>query len=156
MIDIDDSVDRTRLIVQGNRSMSWRANLWLAASLGAICFGIAIAMATQGLWLIIPFAGAEVLLIVACLYLTLRRLSRKEIITVDREAFRVEWGYNQADTSIDLPRRWSRLEYVCADSPFDCGDLTIAAHGRRYALGRCLNRAEKKTLYTALSSALAR
>jgi len=156
MIDFDDRRDRFRAIVQGNQSASWRANLWLAGALGVVCFGIAIALATQGLWMVIPFAGLEVVFVTACLYLTLRRLSRKEVITVDPQAIRLEWGYTSADTSVALPRRWSRLEYACKDSPFDCGHLTVAAHGKRYALGRCLNREEKKTLYTELSSALAR
>ncbi len=80
MIEVQDtSSSSTRLIVRANQSMSWRANLYLAASLGVICMGVAIALATYGLWMVIPFAGAEVILIVVCLYLTLKRLSRKEM-----------------------------------------------------------------------------
>jgi len=157
MIEVqDDKGKTTRLIVMANQSMSWRANLYLAASLGFICMGVAIAMATYGLWMVIPFAGAEVVLIVACLYLTLKRLSRKEIITVDNEAIKLEWGYNQPDVTVNLPRRWSRLRYYCADSPFEVGDLSVSAHGKRYELGQCLNREEKKVLYTELQAVLAR
>lgn len=156
MIEIHGVDGRTtRLIVKANQSMSWRANLYLAASLGSICMGIALAMATQGLWMVIPFAGAEVVLIVVCLYLTLKRLSRKEVITVNNDAIRLEWGYNEPDLTVNLPRRWSRLSYQCADSLFEVGDLSVSAHGKRYALGRCLNRAEKKTLYTELKAVLA-
>lgn len=154
MIDVDNSGDRCRFVVQGNRSMSWRANLWLAASLGIIVGGISLAMASQGLWLVVPFAGLEILLIVSCLYLTLRRLSRKEVITVEKRAIRLEWGYTRADRWVELPRQWSRLHYACADSPFDCGDLSVAAHGERYALGCCLNKEEKKSLYGQLQAAL--
>ena len=156
MIDVEEDGPATRLVVQGNRSMSWRANLVLAGSLGVVVFGIAIAAATQGLWLIIPFAGAEVLLVTACLWLTLRRLSRKEVITVGAEAITLEWGYNSPDVSVRLPRQWSRLRYRATDSPFDCGDLVVAAHGKAYALGRVLNRDEKKTLHVELSAALGR
>lgn len=156
MIDRQVTEGRTRLVVQGNRSMSWRANLWLAASLGAIVLGIGIALATQGLWLVIPFAGAEVLLVTVCLWLTLRRQSRKEVITIGRQAITLEWGYNRPDHSVDLPRQWSRVRYYCSESPFECGDLSVSAHGRRYALGRCLNRVEKKILYTEMQSAMSR
>ena len=161
MIDIEDSPGgadgaRTRLIVQGNCSMSWHANLWLAASLGVVCIGIAVALATFGLWLVIPFAGAEILLIVACLYLTLRRLSRKEVITVGDEAVRLEWGYTRPDVTVALPRRWARLRFRDSDNPFDTGDLSLGAHGRSYALGRCLNKEEKKTLHAELAAALRR
>ncbi len=101
-------------------------------------------------------AGAEVLLIIACLYLTLKRLSRKEVITVDNEAIRLEWGYNHPQVTVNLPRHWIRLSYNCPDSAFEVGHLSVAAHGKRYALGRCLNKEEKKALYTELKAALNR
>ena len=77
--------------------MSWRANLWLAASLGFICIGIGIVLAFMGMWLILPFAGLEVLFVLFCLYLTLRRLARKEVITVDKHAIQLEWGSASAE-----------------------------------------------------------
>ena len=145
-----------RVIVMANRSMSWRQNLYLAATLGFVCLGMAIVLAWFGMWMILPFAGAEVVLIIVCLYLTQRRLSRKEVITVDNEAIRLEWGYNHPEVTVNLPRRWSRLSYSCPESMFEVGHLSVAAHGKRYALGSCLNKDEKRALYTELKSALAR
>lgn len=157
MIEVQDEKGATtRLIITANRSMSWKANLYLAASLGAICMGMAIALATFGLWMVIPFAGLETVFIVVCLYLTMKRLSRQEVITVDDEAIKLEWGYNQPDVTVNLPRRWSRLSYQCKDSAFEVGELSVSAHGKRYSLGRCLNRDEKKALYGELQTALAR
>lgn len=144
----------TRFIVQANQSMSWRANLYLAASLGVIVLGIAIALATYGMWLVLPFAGAEVVLIVVCLYLTLKRLSRKEVITVNTDAIKLEWGYNTPDLSVELPRQWSHLKYHCPESKFEVGELSLGAHGKSYALGTCLNRDEKRALFDALNLAL--
>ena len=157
MIEIQDqNGSTTRLIVTANQSMSWKANLYLAASLGVVCMGVAIAMATFGLWMVIPFAGLEVVFIVVCLYLTLKRLSRQEVITVDNEAIKLEWGYNHPDVVVNLPRRWSRLSYQCTDSVFEVGELSVAAHGQRYSLGKCLNKEEKKALYGELQTALSR
>lgn len=157
MIEIqDDKGSTVRVIVMANRSMSWRANLYLAASLGFVCVGMAVVMAFFGMWMILPFAGAEVVLIVVCLYLTQRRLSRKEVITVEKEAIRLEWGYNHPEVTVNLPRRWSRLSYSCPESMFEMGHLSVAAHGKHYVLGSCLNKDEKRALYTELKSALAR
>ncbi len=146
----------TRFIVQANQSMSWKANMWLAASLGVVCLGIAIAMAAFGFWMIIPFAGAEIIFIVFCLHWTLHRLSRKEVITVNEDKIKLEWGYKSPDTSVDLPRRWSRLRYHRPESPFEVGHLSLGAHGKHYALGQCLGRDEKQTLYVELDSVLKR
>ncbi|ASJ71147.1 DUF2244 domain-containing protein [Granulosicoccus antarcticus] len=157
MIEVQDEKGVTvRLIVTPNRSMSWRANLYLAASLGFICMGMALVLASFGLWMVVPFAGAEVLLIITCLYLTLKRLSRKEVITVDNEAIRLEWGYNHPEVIVNLPRRWTRLSYNCPESLFEVGHLSVAAHGKHYTLGRCLNKVEKKALFTELKIALNR
>ncbi len=157
MIEIQDDKGTTlRIIVMANRSMSWRQNLYLAATLGFVCMGMAIAMAWFGMWMILPFAGAEVVLIVVCLYLTQKRLSRKEVITVDNEAIRLEWGYNHPEVTVNLPRQWSRLAYSFPDSVFEVGHLSVVAHGERYALGNCLNKDEKRALYVELKSALAR
>ena len=157
MIEVqDEKGTTTKLIVTANRSMSWKANMYLAARLGVICMGVAIAMATFGLWMVIPFAGLEIVFIVVCLHLTLKRLSRQEVITIDNDAITLEWGYNRPDVRVNLPRRWSRLSYRCKDSVFEVGELSLAAHGKRYDLGRCLNREEKKALYGELQTALAR
>lgn len=155
MIDIKNLGGETvRLVVQGNQSMSWKANLWLAASLGGVTMSLAIALASFGLWMVIPFAGLEVLVIITCLYLTLKRLGRREVITVDPQAIRLEWGYDGPEKSVNLPRQWSQLRYHCADNPFDVGDLSLGAHGQRYRLGVALGREEKKSLHSALDSAL--
>jgi len=144
----------TRFIVQANQSMSWRANLYLAASLAVIVLGIGIVLAAYGLWMVLPFAGAEVALIVVCLYLTLKRLSKQEVITVNSDAIKLEWGYNSPDLSVELPRQWSHLKYHCPESKFEVGELSLGAYGKSYALGTCLNRDEKRALYDALESAL--
>lgn len=157
MIEVQEEKScTTRLIVTANQSMSWKANLYLAASLGFISMGVAIAMATFGLWMVIPFAGLEVIFIVVCLYLTLKRLSRQEVITVNNDAITLEWGYNRPDVVVNLPRRWSRLSYQCKDSVFEVGELSLLAHGKRYPLGKCLNREEKKALHGELQAALAK
>jgi len=159
MIDVQNSTDKssggtTRLVVQANQSMSWNANMLLTAALGLVCMSIAFVMAAMGVWLVIPFAGAEVIFIGFCLHWTLHRLSRKEVITVDEDAIRLEWGFKHPDVSIDLPRRWSKLSYHCPDNPFEVGQLSLGAHGKHYQLGSCLGREEKRTLYYELQSVL--
>ncbi len=155
MIDVQNMDNRgTRLIVQGNQSMSWRANLWLAAGLAVICLGMAFVMAGFGYWMIIPFAGLEVVFVTWCLYLTVRKLARKEVITVSDDDVKLEWGYQYPDTTVDLPRSFARLHYDCPDSEFEVGHLSLGAFGKHYPLGLSLGRDEKKSLFVALDSAL--
>ena len=147
-------LQQTRLVVKANQSMSWRANLVLAACLGAICMGIAVAMAFMGFWMIIPFAGAEIIFVLFCLHATVRRLGRQEVITIQPQAILLEWGYHEPEVTVNLPRQWSKLNYSCSDNEFETGDLSLSAHGKRYPLGKSLGRDEKRTLYTELRDRL--
>ena len=140
--------------MQGNLSMSWRANLLLAGCIAFVCLGIAFAMAWFGLWMVIPFAGLEVVFVACCLYWTVKKLSRKEVITVDDQLITLEWGYNHPEETVSLPRQWSALKYRRSNNLFDVGVLGLQAHGKRYALGTSLGREEKHQLYVALKAIL--
>ena len=142
----------TTLVVSPNLSMSWRANLMLVAAIAVVCLGTGAVWAYFGLWLVLPFAGLEVLFVTLCLYLTVRKLSRKEVITIGAEEIKLEWGLYEAQQSVTLPRHWSRLRYHCDESPFEVGSLSLGAHGKFYPLGTSLGRDEKRTLYRELHS----
>ena len=144
----------TTLVVSPNLSMSWRANLMLVAGIAFVCLGTGAVWAYFGLWLVLPFAGLEVLFVTLCLYLTVRKLSRKEVITIGAEEIKLEWGLYEPQQSVTLPRHWSKLQYDCDESPFEVGNLSLGAHGKFYPLGTSLGRDEKRTLYRELHSLL--
>lgn len=141
----------TMLVVSPNLSMSWKANLILAGVLAFICLGLAMIWAWFGLWLVLPFAGAEVLFVTWCLYLTVRKLSVKEVITICDNEITLEWGMKGPERKVSLPRHWSRLVYHGTESPFEVGSLTLCAYGKEYVLGNSLGRDEKRELYRELN-----
>jgi len=139
-----------RFVVQGNQSMSWKANVYLAGAISVVVMFIALVLAFQGLWLVLPFAGAEAIFVFFCLYLTVKRLAQKEVITVDDDGIKLEWGETQPDKQVALPRQWTRLKYECSENPMEVGELVVTAYGRHYALGKALGREEKRNLYKRL------
>lgn len=151
---VDDVAACTHVIVQANRSMSWRGNLLVLAVLALTVVGIAVAFATFGLWLVLPFAGLEVLLVGGGLYWTLRRLERREVITISEREVRLARGSRRPEFTRSLPRAWVRLEFEYSDSPFDAGRLALCVHAQRYAIGDCLGREEKRQLARELSRLL--
>lgn len=102
--------------------------------------------------MVLPFAGAEVLFVTWCLYLTVRKLSVQEVITVNDDEIKVEWGTETPEKTISLPRHWSKLDYQTSDNPFEVGSLCVQAYGKRYSLGKGLGKDEKRCLYTQLKS----
>jgi len=141
----------TTFVVSPNLSMSWRANMYLAGAVAVVCLGTAIVWAFFGFWVVLPFAGAEVIFVTWCLHTTVRKLSVKEVITISENEIKVEWGRTGPQQSVKLPRHWTRLAYSCSENPFEVGDLMVCAYGKSYALGSSLGRSEKHELFTELN-----
>lgn len=141
----------TTFVVSPNLSMSWRANMYLAGAVAFVCLGTAIVWAFFGFWVVLPFAGAEVVFVTWCLHTTVKKLTIKEVITISENEIRVEWGRTGPQQSVKLPRHWTRLAYSCSDNPFEVGDLMVSAYGKSYALGSSLGRSEKHQLFTELN-----
>ncbi|HBR96988.1 MAG TPA: hypothetical protein DD979_06380 [Gammaproteobacteria bacterium] len=139
-----------RIVVQANCSMGWRENLILAASLAVLSIGLATALALMGLWLVLPFAGLEILALVWALHHTLVRLEAKEVITIDNELIVVEWGTRGMQRRVEAQRQWSRLRFLLPNSPFEVGLLSLLIHNKSYMLGSALGREEKKELFKEL------
>jgi len=142
------------VIVQANQSLSWRGNVLIACCLGSVSGLLGLVLALQGFWLVLPFAGLETLLLLYAFYVVSRRLSRLEVITVDEDAIRVEWGRVEPEQSIEMSRYWSRLKFHLPESPFETGDLSLRCQGRSVPLGCALGRDEKKRLHKLLSAVL--
>ncbi len=146
--------DTAVLEVCGNRSMSWRANLWLLASLALIALVISVLFALMGLWLVLPFAGAELLAVAVGLYKTSHKLSWREIIRIERHHVCVEAGRRYPECRLQIPRAWCRLRFLQKESPFDVGQLALLHHARAVPLGALLGRDEKQVLYRYLHAYL--
>lgn len=130
--------------------MSWRANVLLAAALGAVSliFGGGIAM--FGLWLVLPFAGLEFLVVLYCLGLTYRKLGFTEVISFGESTVTVETGFDSPQNSVELSRHWTKIEFDDPQSNFEVGTLRLLCGGRSLELGKLLSKSEKRQLYDEL------
>jgi uncharacterized membrane protein len=150
----NSSSGATQIIVQGNRSMSWRGNVLLAASLGAVSllFGGGIAM--FGLWLVLPFAGLEFLVVLYCLGVTYRKLGFMEVISFGESTLTVESGFDSPTSTVEMSRHWTRIEFDDPQSNFEVGTLKLLCCGKSLELGRLLSKREKRQLHVELQRCL--
>ncbi|OED35466.1 hypothetical protein AB833_30035 [Chromatiales bacterium (ex Bugula neritina AB1)] len=144
----------TQIVVTGNKSMSWRANVVLAASLGAVSVIFGGGIALFGFWLILPFAGLEFLLVLYCLGVVYRKLGFTEVISLNQDSVVVESGYQRPDNRLELPRRWATIEFDNPSSLFEVGTLVIRAGSKTLEVGHLLNKEEKRQLHRELHSGL--
>jgi len=134
-----------RRIARRNNSLSTTGRLLVFAFLSAVSVGIAAAFAYFGAWLILPFAGLEMLV----LYLAFSYLERHsgdyELIEIDGDRLRVERLDGGAASSEVFCCYWARVVV----SP-DGGRLTLRSHGRELEIGRALSDAQRLDLARAL------
>lgn len=138
------------VVVTANRSMSWRANMRLLLTISIFTITPAVFFAIAGYWLILPFSGLELLLLLTALYYTHIKLDRKEVIIIRKELITLEWGVSSPTVSVQVPRSWSRLSFRKSVNPFETDTLTLLVHDKRYRLGRALGKEEKQQLFSVL------
>lgn len=130
--------------------MSWRANVLLAASLGALSAVFGGIVAVEGFWLVLPFAGLEFLVVFFCLSKAYKRLGYTEVISKVGDSIVVESGYDKPVASSELPSHWTRVQFDDPPSAFEVGRLRLQCSGQSLEIGQALNKEEKRMLHKEL------
>jgi uncharacterized membrane protein len=120
----------------------------------AVSFGIAGAFALNGAWLVLPFAGLEMLILGAALYSVARRCASWQLITIDADTINIYVSVSAEAPLATLKRAWARLELRTEENKWYPPRLTIRSHGQVVEIGRCLNEAERRSLASKLSKVL--
>ena len=130
-------------------------NQILFAMLAVVSFSIAGTFAWMGMWLILPFAGVEMLVLGIALYICQRYKKYKEVITIDHKEISIVAGYGKKNNECVLRRAWAKvllLPTTYKDNP----TLWIRSHGKQVEVGSCLRLEEKKALVQVLTQNLNR
>ena len=144
-----DSGPGYRIVLSPNCSISWRELVlfYLATCLIALAVGLFFTL--QGLWLVLPFSGLEMLALGAGLYLTSRKVYRKEVITLDAEYTRIEKGVQRDDQRV-------RVIDELPDDRRPRRRLAISMYGESVEVGSFLANSEKEALAFQLKDCIIR
>jgi uncharacterized membrane protein len=151
-----------RLVIRPNQSLSWRQSM---VFLGAIAVPLTIVsgvLATQGFWLVLPFAGIEIAVLFGCMYLVSHACRRCQVVSVNDATVTVEKGRERGrhaasggpELRMDFARDWARVELVPAAKRWHPRRLWIGASGRRIEIGEFLVDEEKAALAAQLKRLL--
>ncbi|KMQ75845.1 DUF2244 domain-containing protein [Marinobacter subterrani] len=131
--------DGLRLLLTPNHSMSWRGNLRIWLGLFAISAGIATGFSLAGAWVIMPFAGLELIALASGIYLTSRQCQRREVLTIDETDIHIEKGMRRKHSEWTLPRPYARLRLNAPPHPFAPAKLALTHRDTCVPLGQFLN-----------------
>ena len=145
-----------RFELSPNCSISWRELLLFYLMTCCVALAVGLFFTLQGLWFVLPFSGLEMLALGAALYLTSRRVHRREVIILDPERTRIEKGQRRIDQSWEFSTPWVR---VIDDSPGGRGakrTLAIGMSGESVEVGSFLANREKDALAFQLKGCIIR
>lgn len=142
------------IIARPNCSLSPASRFFFLCFIASVTFGIALTFACLGAWLILPFAGLEIGVLVWAFRHVARHAQDYEKITIQGECLTVECRSLERVTRYEFNRRWVRVVL----EPIAHGDYRIAlrSHGRQWALGRYLSAAQRQALAKELRMQLSR
>jgi uncharacterized membrane protein len=121
------------------------------ASVCVPTFGIAGAATVLGYWPVLPFAGAEMVLLGWALKTNMARRFEREHIEVSETEVSVEYTFtNRPPRRVVFPRHWAQVKIRRAKSPLHRGQLVIESHGRGHEVGKFLTEEERRHLAAEL------
>jgi uncharacterized membrane protein len=145
-----------RIEICPNCSLTVRGALMFFGSLCFVSFGIAGALAIQGFWPILPFAGLEMLGLGWALKVSMGRRFHRQTITVTDDQVSIE-SRDRLDTSqVVFPRHWAQVKLRRPASRLHPSRLVIESHGRQCELGSFLTEAERRGLALRLQRLVGR
>ena len=115
---------------------------------GSVClttFGVAGVATVMGYWPVLPFAGAEVLLLGWALKTSMDRRHEHEHIDVTESEVIIEYSKG-TPRRVVFPRHWARVKIRHPKSPLHRAHLVIESHGRAYEVGKFLSEEERRQL----------
>ena len=110
----------------------------------------------QGLWLVLPFSGLEMLALGFGLYFTSRKVYRREIITLDQDLVRIEKGVQRVKQSWEFKTPWIRIIDELQDDRSARRRLAISMNGESVEVGSFLADSEKDELAFQLKDCIIR
>jgi len=138
------------IVLKPNNSATWRFNMMIVASLAFIGLLISTFFLLQGLWLIAPFSGLEVLALLGCLYLCARSNIQTEVIKFSPDKVIIEQGRTFAEKSWEYHRSWAKIFVRKPRLRGYPDQVVIRSHGKELELGSFLNKDDKQALVNKL------
>lgn len=143
-----------RLVVGPNASLTVTQAALFMLGMCTLSFGIAAILAWRGYWMVLPFAGLEMLALGVALWWSLRGNAYREVISIGSDWLRVESGRWQPERCWEFPRAWARLQLE-PEMPAGRSRLWLTYAGARCEVGACLGEDERAALARRIRELLA-
>lgn len=155
MVDVRGSTSSMHYSITGrpNCSLSPAASRCVFLIISLITLIIAFGFFLMGAWLVLPFAGAELLVLYLCLHYIWQHACDYERLTIDEDKVVVEKHMPGVDMQVELNSYWARVIVDCLPNGY-CRRLALRSHGKEIEFGRHLSSEERLDVGRLLESRL--
>ncbi|MGH8132983.1 MAG: DUF2244 domain-containing protein [Steroidobacteraceae bacterium] len=149
-------VPALRIEIRPNCSLSVRGAGLFFLSACIVPLGIGGFLALKGFWPILPFAGAELVLLAWALKVSLERRFHSQTITVTEAKVSIASRARLHSDEVVFPRHWAQVKLRRPAARLHPSRLTIESHGRQCELGSFLTEEERRGLAVRLQRLIGR
>ncbi len=139
----DNKVPLTVLSLAPNCALSDdQARLFM----GSLVFGtlmVSGSIALAGFWLVLPFAGLELMAVGYALSLSMKRGRYKEVLRVFNDQLVVEKGVQNVEERVEFPRYWATVKLIPARVASYPSRLMVTCMGKSLEIGEFLTESER-------------
>jgi uncharacterized membrane protein len=149
VIELQKNNDRVCLILQPNCSADWQMNKQIIIGVGLVSALVACSFAAIGAWLILPFAGLEILALSGSLYWVNLHQNYRQILWLEQGRLRIEKGYHRPQQSW----QWAINDVAVHVSDDDAGralSISLSQGVSQVEIGEFLTREDSQQLLLTL------
>lgn len=139
-----------RLLLTPNRSLSWQGNVRIWLALFVVSLVISMGMAIAGAWVIVPFAGLELMALAAGIYVTSRNCQVREVLMIGPGGITLEKGRTKKHSEWHFPGQYTRVRVRLPRHPFAPSKLFLTHREQSIPLGPFLNVEDTQILLRIL------
>lgn len=143
----DGSVRARVLLIRPNRSLTVRGMVWLLAAYAGLMTLIGVGFMHAGLWMVLPFAGLEAVVIIAIFYfLVYRHLDDHEAVILEGENLSIIKHEGRVRSYYELPRYWTRVDLEPGQHRGQPSRLLLQSQGRAVEIGAQVREEGRRAL----------
>ncbi len=144
------------IVLQPNHSWTWRANLYLIASLLVISLSVGLVLTFLGYWMILIFTTAEIAVLTFCLYWCVEQTHRQEVLRLSHERLVIETGTRKPSQRVDVQRLLARIFFNKAQRLDQKPTVVVRFGEQEIEIGGFLSTPEKGQLVKILHNTIVR
>lgn len=123
----------------------------------AVMIGIATAFSAAGAWMILPFAGAEAVVVIAVFYyLVCHHGNDEESVMFADEKVSITKRVGRSELQYEFPRYWTQVSLERTRDGWYPSRLVMRSHGRTVEVGATVRDEDKPALANEMKNMMGR